>query len=564
MPSHWISHHTQSQKCTFYHENASLFTSVIVETLLTCYLRVVNTNGSVLVWIFAGLCALFVLAAASVYYLAGRSIPDYNRDFEVDGTSGRVEIVRANYAIPHIFADTPNDVFFGLGFVHAQDRMWQMLMLRRAVQGRLSEILGKPTLKSDELMRSTLDILNRYASGVNAYFKAVQSEALGRGTPELWRFKPEIAPWTPADSIAIQKYMALRLSDKAALEVMQARLALTLPPERLSDLFPDEQGDAVMALPDYASLFDEDIPQSTSDEPVIEHALYPLQRPGFAGASNAWAVGQTRSAAGGTLMANDPHLSLSAPSIWMLARLELTTGGAIGATIPGIPAVLAGRNSSFAWGLTTSYLDDQDLFIEKLNPDDPSLYLTPTGYAKFESRDVIINIHEAPGVTLNIQKSRHGPVIDPKHWSIAEILPKNHVAALGWTALDPNDRSLEAAIKLMGVRRVEDAPEVLSLVHAASTNVIMADRDKIAMQTVGRAPKRDPAHTSKGRIPSPGWLSQNDWQGYMPFEDNPAVQNPGSGVIANTNNRLVERNFPNHWSFDWGDDQQLDRRDERA
>ncbi len=526
----------------------------------------------VLVWIFVGLCFISLVAGGFVYYLAGRSIPDYNRDFTVEGSKGRVEIVRANYAIPHIFSEDENDVYFGLGFVHAQDRMWQMLMLRRAAQGRLSEIFGTKTVKTDQLMRSldlyqisvdavtyqtpeTLDILNRYSGGVNAYLRAVQTEALGRGTPELWLFSPEIAPWTPADSIAVQKLMALQLTDKASVEVMQARLALLLPPERLVDLFPDEQGDAIMALPEYASLFEGDIPPDTPMP--IEHALYPIQPAGFAGASNAWAVGKTRSASGGALMAGDPHLKLTAPSVWMLARLQFPTGGVIGGTIPGIPSILVGRNSSFAWGLTTSYLDDQDLFIEKLNPDDPTQYLTPSGYETFEQRDVIINIKDEPGITHQISKSRHGPVIDPHHWNIASILPKDHVAALGWTALDPNDHSIEAAIKLMKVRRVEDAPEALKLVLAASVNVVMADRNKIALQTTGRAPKRNEAHTSRGRIPSPGWLSQNDWEGYLDFEDNPSTINPPSGVIANTNNRLVERDFPDHWSFDWGDDQRI-------
>ncbi len=527
-----------------------------------------------LVWIFLGLCALSLIGAAFVYYMAGRSLPDYNRDFEVAGTKGRVEIVRANYAIPHIFSEDETDVYFGLGFVHAQDRLWQMLMLRRAVQGRLSETFGRKTLKTDKLMRTlgvyqvaidsidyqtpeTIEVLERYSAGVNAYLKAVQTEALGRGTPELWLFRREIAPWTPADSIAVMKLMALRLSDKAAVEVMQARLALLLPPERLADLFPDAQGDAIMALPDYASLFEGEIPPAAPRQ--TEHALYPLNRPGFAGASNAWAVAQKRSAGGGTLMANDPHLRLTAPSIWMLARMQFPQGGVIGGTIPGIPAILVGRNSQFAWGLTTSYLDDQDLFIEKLNPDDETRYLTPTGYERFETTDVIINIHGQPGITHNIRRTRHGPVIDPEHWYISEVLPKGHVAALSWTGLDPNDRSLEASLGLMQVRGVRDASEPLSLVHGASMNVIMADREMIGIQTAGRAPKRSEKHTAQGRIPAPGWLSENDWLGYLPFEENPSSINPSSGVIANTNNRLVEESFPNHWSFDWGDDQRIQR-----
>ena len=528
----------------------------------------------VLVWLFVGLCLISLLAMGFVYYMASRSLPDYNRDFNVDGAKGRIEIVRANYAIPHIFSEDEKDVYFGLGFVHAQDRMWQMLMLRRAAQGRLSEIFGPATLKADKLMRTLgvyqvaidsvayqtpemREILERYSSGVNAYFKAVRTEALGRGTPELWLFSPEIAPWTPADSLAVLKLMALQLSDKAAVEVRQARLALLLPQERLRDLFPDAQGDAIMSLPDYAGLFNNAIPPQAPT--VTEHALYPLNPPGFAGASNAWAVAQKRSAGGGTLLANDPHLKFTAPSIWMLARLQFPTGGVIGGTIPGVPVVLVGRNSNFAWGLTTSYLDDQDLFIEKLNPDDKSRYLTPTGYRKFESTDVIINIKDQPGITHTIQKTRHGPVIDPEHWRISEVLPKGHVAALAWTGLDPNDHSLEGAIELMHVRSVEDAAGPLSLVHAASMNVIMADRDTIGMQTVGRAPKRKPDHTAQGRIPAPGWLQQNDWQGYMPFESNPSSIGPASGVIANTNNRLIEAEFPEHWSFDWGDDQRIQR-----
>jgi len=268
---------------------------------------------TILVRMFLGLCVLLILTAGFLYYLAGRSIPDYGRDFTVDGANGRIEIVRANYAVPHIFSEHENDVYYGLGFVHAQDRMWQMLMLRRSVQGRLSELFGERTVPIDELMRSldlytisgralsfqtpeTVEILESYANGVNAYLRAVQSEALGRGTPELFLFDPEIAPWTPVDSIALLKLMALRTSDMAAMEVMQARLSLILPPERLNDLFPEEQGDPVMALPDYASLFDtefdEEIPTAPSEP--YQHALYPIKPVGMAGASNAWAVGMTR------------------------------------------------------------------------------------------------------------------------------------------------------------------------------------------------------------------------------------------------------------------------------
>lgn len=528
-------------------------------------------------FLLIALLIVFLLATGAVivvYYLAAQSLPDYDRSFSVDGTSGRVEIVRDNRAVPHVFAEVENDVYFGLGFAHAQDRLWQMLMLRRTAQGRLSEIFGADTLRIDKLLRTldlyrvaqaaeghqsaeTLAILKAYSAGVNARLAAIQEETLGRGAPELMLFSPKIAPWTPVDSIALVKLLALQLSDKASVEVLQARLTLALPPERVADIFPDAQGQPIMSLPDYASLFD--APHFGTPAPFDRHALSPIRPVGMAGASNAWAVMASRSATGSTLLANDPHLALTAPSFWMLARLQFPETGAIGATLPGIPAILAGRNQRFAWGVTTSYLDDQDFYIEKLSEDDPEQYLTPDGYEPFARRDVIIEVEGQTGVTLPVRRTRHGPVIPNEHWQLAAVVPDGHVAALAWTALEPKDRTIESAIRTMRAGSIAEAREVLELAVSPSQNVVMADRDGIALQTVGRAPKRDPNHTSQGRIPAPGWLAVNDWQGFMPFSDNPVEINPESGVIANTNNRLVDRPFPNHWSFEWGDDQRIQR-----
>jgi len=370
-------------------------------------------------------------------------------------------------------------------------------------------------------------------------------------------FTPKIAPWTPVDSIAIVKLLALQLSDKASMEVLQARLSLLLPKERLNDIFPTDQGNPMMDLPEYSELFDAPVPGGEPEK--IEHALYPLRPVGLAGASNAWAVMAKRSATGSTLLANDPHLPLTAPTIWMLARLQFPEGGVIGGTIPGIPAILVGRNQRLAWGVTSSYLDDQDLYIERINPDNPDEYQTPDGFSPFERRDVIIDVKGQAGVTLQVRRTRHGPVIPNKHWQLSAVVPKGYVAALAWTALEPNDRTIEGAIRTMRAGSIEEAREALTLTVAPSQNVVMADADGIALQTVGRAPRRSADHTSQGRIPSPGWLAQNDWQGFMPVSTNPSVVNPESGVIANTNNRLVDRPFPNHWSFDWGDDQRIQR-----
>ncbi|MES2814428.1 MAG: penicillin acylase family protein, partial [Pseudomonadota bacterium] len=338
-----------------------------------------------LIRIVSGLIALGVVAAVLAYYILSRSLVDYDEDFTVRGITAPVEIVRNNDNVPHIFGQTDEDVYYALGFAHAQDRLWQMMMLRRTAQGRLSEIFGPATVKVDELMRrfdlyglalqsaqvqdeATTRALEAYAAGVNAWIEEVNNGARGRGAPEFFLFQPEISAWAPADSIAILKLMALQLSSALQTEVLRARVSLLLPNDRLADLLPDDPSQGVAALPDYASLVPGVAPLGT---PVTFAGgpFSPVAGPGMAGASNSWAAMPERSAAGGSLLANDPHLGLTAPTIWYLARLELSTGGVIGGTIPGVPLVLVGRSDKLGWGLTTAYVDDQDVVIEALNPE---------------------------------------------------------------------------------------------------------------------------------------------------------------------------------------------------
>lgn len=522
-----------------------------------------------------GMIALALIAVLIGYYFLSRSLPDYNESFEIAGLSAPVEIVRNNDNVPHIFGRTDADVFFALGFAHAQDRLWQMTMLRRTAQGRLSEVFGSRTLKIDELLRrydlyglaqssvaaqdeATQTALEAYARGVNAWITEVNREARGRGAPELFFFSNEIAAWQAADSIAILKLMALQLSGQLEAEVLRARVSLVLPPARVKDLLPDDPGQGVMALPDYASLVPGVIP---STEPLRRMAdgLSPFPTRDLAGASNAWAATPERSAAGGTLLANDPHLGFTAPTVWYLARLELQTGGVIGGTIPGIPAVLVGRSEALGWGLTSSYLDDQDLFIEEVNPENPEQYRTPDGWKEFVTRRSIVTVADAEPVTITLRWTDNGPVLPGTHYDIGSITPGGHVAALSWTGLSGADTSMTAAIRLMGARSVEAAIETGRLAIAPSQNVMLADKDGIAMQMIGAMPKRDPAHQSQGRMPAPGWIAANRWQGVMPYEDNPREVNPATGLIGNTNNKTVDRPFPNHVSFDWGDTQRIQR-----
>ena len=341
------------------------------------------------------------------------------------------------------------------------------------------------------------------------------------------------------------------MTDKAALETLRARLSLALPPERLRDLLPDSPNEPVMGLPEFSQVF-----PGVPERPVVEAArspLDPLPEPGLGGASNAFAAMGRRTAGGAPLLATDPHLGLSAPSIWMLARMDLATGPVIGGTIPGLPAIVIGRNAELGWGLTSSYLDDQDVYIERLNPDDPGAYLTPAGYRELETRTAVIGVRGAEPVNFEVQRTRHGPVIPGDHFGAAAITPPGHVASLAWTALTAEDRSVGAAIALMRARSIHDAREATRDFLAPSLNVTMADAASVALQMAGAAPERQAGHTSQGRIPAPGWLAVNDWQGMRAFEENPWVVDPPSGIVVNTNNRITDAAFPDHLSFDWGD-----------
>ncbi|MGR3572788.1 penicillin acylase family protein, partial [Brevirhabdus sp.] len=253
------------------------------------------------------------------------------------------------------------------------------------------------------------------------------------------------------------------------------------------------------------------------------------------------------------------HLSLTAPSIWYLARLELRSGGVIGATIPGGPAVLSGRNSSLGWGITSSYADDQDLFIEQLNPDNSQEYRTPDGFKRFETRRSVIRIKGEAPVTATLRWTDNGPVLPGSQYNIGDITPPGSVAALSWTALSDKDTSVGGFLRLMQARSVGQGIAAGADVIAPSQNLVLADTTGIAMQTIGRLPRRNPDHQSQGRLPSPGWVPENRWDGMLPYATNPSFRNPPGGIVGNTNNKMIDRPFPMNVSFDWGDTQRIQR-----
>ncbi len=531
--------------------------------------------------LFTGLIILGVVTLVVFYWFLTRSLPDYNEDFTLAGLSRPVEIVRNNNNVPHIFAATDADAYYALGFVHAQDRLWQMTMLRRTAQGRLSEVFGARTLATDELIRRldlytqalgsvdaqddyTRAALQAYSDGVNAWIGQINSGARGRGAPEFWLFSNQIDAWAPADSIAILKLLALQRTHQLQGEVLRAQMSTILSPARLKDILPDDPGQPVMALPSYAQLMPGPLPaplpgRTGRASAAADDPLNPVPGVEFGAASNAWAAAPARSAAGGSLLANDPHLPFSAPTIWYLARLQLASGGVIGGTIPGMPLVLVGRSEKLGWGLTSSYLDDQDVVMEKVNPDNPEQYLTPAGPRDFTSRRTIIEIKGQAPLTITQRWSESGPILTGSQFELGSVTPAGTVPALEWTALNDHDPSMSAAMGIMRAGSVQEALAAAAPFVAPSQNLMLADQNGIALQMIGAMPRRDPAHATQGRMPAPGWEGRNRWIGTLPYADNPRDINPASGILGNTNNKLVDRPFPDHVSFDWGDTQRIQR-----
>ena len=532
----------------------------------------------VFVWLMRitlSVAAIAGLLVSFAYFILSQSLPDYSKTVEFSHVTEEIEIVRDTANVPHIFGKNDQDTLFALGYVHAQDRLWQMTMLRRTAQGRLSELFGAETLTVDMVVRrlgiysasraslsalrpDTMAKLEAYAKGVNARLEEINLGNSGRGAPELFLFSNSIAPWSPTDSLAILKLMGLQLSSHLESEVLRARVSLILDDDLLKDLLPDVPGSGVAELNDFASMFPSLLKQHASVA-MPKHSLSPFKSIALSGASNAWAALPGRSASRGTLLANDPHLGLTAPSIWYLARLELETGGVIGGTIPGLPVILVGRSASLGWGLTTANVDDTDVYIEKLNPANPNEYQSLEGFVPFFKKQSIIEIKDQKPVTLDMLWTENGPVLPASHYNLGAITPDGHVTSVAWTLLSGQDTSFEAAFDIMVSGSVQAAMTASQTYIAPGQNLTLADKSQIAMRTIGALPKRDPRHQSKGRMPTAGWLAVNRWQGMFDASVNPVFLNPTGGILGNTNNKYIDRPFPEHISYDWGDTQRVQR-----
>ncbi len=530
-----------------------------------------------------------LIAAGGVYWYATRSLPNVDGEIQLAGLDSEVEVIRDSFGVPRILANSEEDALFALGYVHASDRLWQMDLSRRLAQGRLSERFGERGLATDRLMRAldldgyaersltalqpdTISLLESYSNGVNARLEEIGDGK--NGAPEFSIFGGDIDPWQPADSLSVVKSMAFQIS-LASLhkESARGRMSLALEPLQVRDLYPEYPGEGIDAFP--AEKTEEShhrLPSSAPAHPDIRNADAKTARPGpwsaplpydqalgfigldtaeMAGASSAWAVEGSRTAGRAPLLASDPHLPLTAPSIWHPAQITAPGISVIGATLPGVPAIAYGRTEDIAWGLTATQLDDIDIFIEKLFPNDDGKYVGPKGPLEFETRTEIITVKGSAPVELTLRSSRHGPVMPLDTAGLAAVTPDDHVATISWTALSDDDTTIEALMALNRATSAEDAIKIASQVVAPALNLVVADKETVGIAVAGRVPLRRFTAPFQGRIPSPGWTDRNDWTGWLRDAALPRLIEPESGAVANANNRIGNAPFPRHLSFDW-------------
>jgi penicillin amidase len=520
----------------------------------------------------AGAVALLLLAAAAGYVLLRNTVPSASGSLAIPALSAPVEVVRDREGVPHVFAGTMENLLCALGFLHAQDRLWQMELARRSGQGRLSEIFGERTFTTDVFLR-TLDLyghaersfaalpsearknVEAYARGVNAFMTRTTGRIEPRLPPEflLLRHAPE--PWRPADSIVTVKLMALNLSTNLNFELMRLALAAQgLTSAEIDDLMPSDSAVASPPLPEITALYplQRHAPKQRQAErtPIIDELT-------GGGASNNWVVSGARTRSGKPLLANDPHLRLGAPGIWYLAHLALERPGAavvnvVGATLPGVPLMVLGRGDTLAWGFTNTGPDVQDLFIERINPDNAREYLAPDGWRAFATYEMAIAVKGVGVRKVERRLTRHGPVLPGFFRNLEGLLGPGHVAALQWTALSDDDTTIAAGMYDASVRGVDDYIARMRPYVVPMQSMVLADAaGKIGLIAPGRVPVRDPANRIAGRAPVPGWDATYDWKGYLKFEDLPRVVDPPAGAIGTANANIAGLGYPHHLTYDW-------------
>ncbi len=490
---------------------------------------------------------LAIIAVALGFLWLRTSLPTVEGEVVVAGLGAPVAVVRDRHGVPHISARSQADAMFALGFVHAQDRLFQMDMQRRTAAGRLAELLGGRALPFDRWLRTlgfeaaarsslgavdakTRAIFQAYADGVNAVIDGHEGAwpleyELLRATPERWR---------PLDSILVLKAMSLLLATNLGDETLRLRLAARLTPSRIAELWPAAPGEASRPLDPFPVL-------------PARQAGSSLSAPG---GSNAWALAGSRTASGKPLLANDPHLGLGLPGTWYLASLEAPGSRLVGATIPGMPTLVVGHNGHVAWGFTNTYADTQDLFIERLDPNDPTrVAFAGGGWQPMASRQEIIRVLGAEDVVMTVRETGHGPVLSDVDGELAALVGPGYVVSLAWTALRPGDTTPAVGPRLAEAESVAAFIAATSAYQGPIQNMVVADTaGSIAVVAAGLIPIRG---ARDGGVPAPGWSDDGAWTGFLPTADLPSIVDPPSGAIVTANNRWMPDGYAHAITRDW-------------
>lgn len=518
-----------------------------------------------LIWIAVSLLVILGTLVAGLLWYRSASQPQVNGSLQLSGLTAQVDIVRDAHGIPHLYAQSSADAYFALGFVHAQDRLWQLEMHRRISSGRMAEVLGEKALPTDRFLRTlgvrrnaeqiyarlapeTRAMLQAYAAGINAYLATrkgpLPPEFVLTGTADPER-------WEPADSIAWQTMMAWDLGANWTQELLRMRLAQRLSLAQINEFLAPYPGETPPATGNYTGFYRK-LASTAKELDALAQIAPPSYVEGMG--SNNWALAGSRTISGKPLLANDPHLGLTAPSLWYLAHLSAPGLNVVGATMPGIPVVVLGRNERIAWGFTNTAPDVQDLYIERMRPDNASQYQTPQGWSDFTVRTEIVKVKGQPDARLEVRESRHGPIISGALPVLdkAPLEAKEYVVAFSWTALRPDDMTLQAGLYLNKARNWQEFVNAAKDFGAPQQSIAYADVDgNIGMLAPGRVPLRKRENDLKGLAPAPGWDSRYDWNGFIPFGELPRQYNPASGQVVTANQKIVDDNYPYFITSEW-------------
>lgn len=551
-------------------------------------------------WLLRSLLAIVLLAlvgfgAFQVYVL--QSLAPLTGQAQLNGLSAGVEIQRDASDVTHIHAQNPVDAWRAIGYVHAQERGWQLAFNRQVMHGELSEWLGEPSLETDKLMRTlgiiqaaqaqfdklplnTQKALEAYAQGVQAGYASAQWRA-----PEflILGINPvkDMKPWTAVDSVGWALMMALDLGGNWGHEFARWMALQTLSTDELWTLLPPYPGEPRGTKVDVAALYQNlDVYAKPSSAKAAAwnqpHLLASstldigvLEGKG----SNNWVVPGSNTQSGLPLLANDPHLGLSAPAVWYFAGLHAPAGklpdgqthgalNVVGATLPGLPFVVLGRTQKAAWGFTNTGPDVQDLFLEALEGKDS--YRTPSGQQAFETRKEVIKVKGQGDVAIQVRTTRHGPVISDVQPAYAQFLNKDKYAmAIRWSALDPDNQTIVAGMDANFANSVAELRQAFSQNHSPMQNVVMADSSgKVLFKVAGKMPVRAPNNDLKGMLPAPGWLAQYDWQSWIPYDQTPEVSQADiekQGWHATANQKILPPGYSQFLTNDWTGPERFDR-----